>query len=101
MGRGKRTIPKRMPEKLKAIRTEMNYTLEDMVTKLETKLVEIGYLDVSLYSSNIYEFEKGSREPLLPVLLAYARVAGVSVDALVDDRLKLPKTLPNKKKGEA
>jgi hypothetical protein len=70
-----------------------------MVTKLESKLSELGYSEVSLYPSNIYEFEKGDRDPLLPVLLAYARIAKVSVDELVDDGLNLPKILPNKKKG--
>jgi len=89
MGRAKRTIPKRMPEKLKAIRGELNYTLEEMVTKLEAKLAELDYPDIKLYSGNIHEYEKGAREPLLPVLLAYARIAGVSIDRLIDDNLDL------------
>ena len=41
------------------------------------------------------------REPLLPVLLAYARLAGVSTDVLIDDELDLPAKLPAKpKRGE-
>lgn len=71
------------------IRTESKSTLEEMVTKLEAELIELDYPDISLYSGNIYEFEKGTREPLLPVLLAYARVASVPLDQLVDNRLEL------------
>lgn len=89
MGRAKRTIPKRLPGKLKLIRTELNWTLEETVKKLEAKLGELGYADISLYSGNIHEYEKGTREPLLPVLLAYARTAGVSIDRLIDDNLDL------------
>ncbi len=35
-------------------------------------------------------YETGKREPPLPVLLKYARLAGVSTDVLIDDKLKLP-----------
>jgi len=34
----------------------------------------------------------GTREPPLPILLRYARLAGISTDVLIDDDLKLPKT---------
>lgn len=96
MGRAKRTIPQRMPEKLKAIRSELSYTLEEMVVRLEAKLAEMDYPDISLYSGNIHEYEKGAREPLLPVLLAYARIADVSVDLLIDDNLDLKKIADKK-----
>lgn len=89
MGRKKRTIPKRLPEKLKAIRAGFACTLETMVIKLEAKLVELDYPNIKLYPGNIGEYEKGERDPLLPVLLAYARIAGVSIDHLVDDKLDL------------
>lgn len=89
MGRAKRIIPKRLPEKLKFIRLKFDCTLEEMVVKLEAKLSSLSYADISLYSGNIYEYEKGTREPLLPVLLAYARLGGVSLDQLIDDKLDL------------
>ena len=38
-------------------------------------------------------YELGKREPPLPVLLKYARIAGVYVDVLIDDELDLPKKL--------
>ena len=32
----------------------------------------------------------GKNEPALPILLRYARIAGVTVDVLIDDELDLP-----------
>lgn len=57
-------------------------------------------LDVTrsrIYVSHISGYELGMREPPLDVLLQYARVAGVPMEALVDDELDLPGQLP----GEA
>jgi hypothetical protein len=48
----------------------------------------------------ISEFETGKREPSLPLLLRYARLAGVWMDVLVDDELDLPARLPSAKKHE-
>jgi hypothetical protein len=42
-----------------------------------------------VYPGNISRFEQGLREPPLLVLLAYARTAKVTIDALVDDDLEL------------
>jgi transcriptional regulator with XRE-family HTH domain len=42
----------------------------------------------------ISAYERGVREPPLPVLLKYAQVAGVYVDALINDDVDLPKRLP-------
>lgn len=46
------------------------------------------------YRNYISDFENGVREPSLPVLLKYARLAGVSMDVLVDDELDLPQLSP-------
>jgi hypothetical protein len=46
----------------------------------------------------ISEFESGKGEPSLIILLQYARVAGVCVDVLIDDRIDLPARLPAKPK---
>ena len=48
----------------------------------------LGYAD-SFTRNNISAFELGTREPPLPVLLAYARLAGISTDVLIDDELNL------------
>jgi transcriptional regulator with XRE-family HTH domain len=50
---------------------------------------------VSLKPGHISEYESGKREPPLPVLLRYARLAGVPMEMLVDDDLDLPEHLPS------
>lgn len=45
-------------------------------------------------------FERGTREPPLPVLLGIADLAGVFVDVLIDDERDLPKVLPANPRSE-
>ena len=40
--------------------------------------------------ASISGYERGDREPPLPTLLAYARLAKVPMETLVDDALELP-----------
>jgi transcriptional regulator with XRE-family HTH domain len=40
--------------------------------------------------STISGYERGEREPPLPTVLAYARLASVPMETLVDDKLTLP-----------
>jgi transcriptional regulator with XRE-family HTH domain len=56
----------------------------------------IERLDITLTQNRISEYERGTGEPPLPVLLKYARLAGISVDVLIDDELDLPDKLPGK-----
>jgi transcriptional regulator with XRE-family HTH domain len=56
-------------------------------------LARLGF-DKDLFRSNISQYERGQRHPPLPVLLMYARVAGICVDVLIDDALNLPAMLP-------
>ena len=86
MGRGKRVIPKKMPEKLKIIREELGFNFEEMALELRKMLENLEYPKIKLYSGNIHEFEKGLREPMLPVLLAYSRIRGTTLDRLVDNQ---------------
>ena len=44
-------------------------------------------------------YELGTKEPPLPVLLAYAHSVGISTDVLIDDDLDLPDKLPRKAKS--
>ena len=74
--------PNRLAEKLKQIRTQHNLSQNEILQKL-------GY-DGVLFQGNISQYELGRREPPLLVLLAYARLAKVTVDLLIDDNLDLP-----------
>lgn len=83
MGSGKRLIPARLGEKLKAIREELGLTTEEMIAKLDCS-------EIPLHRASITQFEKGRREPQLIVLLKYARLARTNVDFLIDDNLNVP-----------
>jgi transcriptional regulator with XRE-family HTH domain len=86
MGRGTRPRPKRLGEKLTRIREGLGLSQNGMVRSL-------GFED-SVTRDYISAYERGVREPPLPVLLRYARAAGVWVDVLIDDQLDLPARLP-------
>ncbi|MFP5263374.1 MAG: helix-turn-helix domain-containing protein [Blastocatellia bacterium] len=87
MGQSRRQQPARLAGKLKEIRLKLELTQEQMAKHLHK--VKAG-----LQSGHVSEYESGKREPLLIVLLAYARLAGISTDYLIDDKLDLPKNLP-------
>jgi transcriptional regulator with XRE-family HTH domain len=90
MGKRARMRQKRLAEKLLQIRNAFGLSQTDM-------LMRLGFEKVFDYK-RISEFELGKNEPPLAVLLAYARVAGVCVDVLIDDDQDLPKKLPAKPK---
>jgi transcriptional regulator with XRE-family HTH domain len=91
MGRAIRPRPKRLPEKLLNIRTVLGLSQNGIIRRL-------GLAD-ELTQDYISAYERGVREPPLPVLLKYAEVAGVYVDALIDDEVDLPEMLPSKPKS--
>jgi transcriptional regulator with XRE-family HTH domain len=86
MGRASRRKPERLAEKLLHIRTALGLSQNELIRQLR--------LEVELFQDSISAFERDVREPDLLVLLQYARVAGVYIDALVDDSIDLPKKLP-------
>ena len=90
MGQSRRQQPVRLAAKLKEVRTKLALTQEQMTERLQK--VKAG-----LQTGHISEYETGKREPSLPVLLQYARVAGVPMEVLVDDDLDLPDRLPNRR----
>ena len=93
MGRASRPKPVFLASKLKKIREELEIgTLDEMISRLNSP-------DVSLYRSHIREYENGTREPPLLVLLKYSRLAGVHLEVLVDDDLELPSVIPTKEKS--
>jgi transcriptional regulator with XRE-family HTH domain len=81
MGKARRERPKRLPRKLLMIRKRLGLSQSEMAKALKLKAT---YTAVSGY-------ELGTREPSLIVVLRYARLAGISTDVLLDDKLNLPK----------
>jgi transcriptional regulator with XRE-family HTH domain len=75
-----RRRPKNLARKLLAIRNKLDVSQTEMARLLD---LDVAYTAVSGY-------ELGTRQPDLLVLLRYARLAGVSTDVLIDDKLKLP-----------
>ena len=86
MGRSARPRPERLAEKLLQIRQSLVLSQNEM-------LVALG-LEEKVFRSAVSGYELGTREPPLPVLLKYARLAGVSTDLLIDDKMDLPKRMP-------
>jgi transcriptional regulator with XRE-family HTH domain len=82
MGSKARPKPKYLGRKLRGIRTDI---LGLSQTQMSKRLgLKVDYSAVSQY-------ELGTREPPLPILLQYARLVGISTDVLIDDKLDLPK----------
>lgn len=78
--------PERLAEKLLQIRTALGLSQTEMLRRL-------GFED-SIKYTKISDYELGKNEPPLVVILQYARVAGINMEALVDDELNLPTSLP-------
>jgi transcriptional regulator with XRE-family HTH domain len=88
MGRTARLKPKRLANKLTAIRLRLGLSQNELIRTL----------GINLTQNRISEYETGNGEPALPVLLRYAKLAGVCTDTLIDDDLDLPAKLPSKPK---
>jgi transcriptional regulator with XRE-family HTH domain len=92
MGRRAREKPERLAEKLRQIRLTLGLSQTEMLKRLEAE-------DMVEYN-RISDYEVGTSEPTLIILLRYARLAGVHMEALVDDELNLPEKLPDTVKHE-
>ena len=83
MGRASRPKPERLAEKLRDIRENLSLSQTEM-------LINLGYPpDRREFRSIISAYELGKREPNLLDLLKYARLAGVTVEVIIDDNLEL------------
>lgn len=91
MGTANRLRPKRLGQKLAAIRRQLQLSQNEMIRKL-------GFANV-LLREEISSFERGVRVPPPLVLLEYARAANVHVDDLLDDQVELPEELPPRDLG--
>lgn len=87
MGRSPRARPARLAAKLLEIRRRLGLSQQRLLDRLD-------YHGSPLLAGHISEFERGLREPPLPLLLRYARLVGVSTDLLVDDEADLPEQSP-------
>lgn len=83
-----RPRPRRLAAKLRQIREGLGLSQTLMLTRLA--------LEDSMHYGRISQYENDEREPALKTLLAYARVAGVHLEDIVDDDLDLPARLPGK-----
>ena len=83
-----RSKPKRLAEKLRAIREGLGLSQTQMLKRL-------GY-DKTMHYGRISEYESRKREPTLMTILRYARAAGVHLEDIVNDELDLPEKLPGR-----
>lgn len=79
-GKPPRERPKKLGRKLLVIRNALGASQTEMAKLLKLKQT---YTVISSY-------ERGTREPSLLTILRYARLAKVSVESLIDDKLNLP-----------
>lgn len=79
----KRAMPKKLGKKMKQIRLRLGMSQREIVEVL-------NYTATPLRASQISQYEQGQREPTMMLVLAYARLARVSVESLIDDKMKLP-----------
>lgn len=85
--------PKRLAKKLLQIRQRLDLSQSALLDKL-------GFAEEMTYK-RISDYERDKTDPPLDVLVEYTRVAGVHLEEIVDDRLKLPRKLPGKVTYEA
>jgi len=83
-----RPRPERLATKLRQIRDGLGLSQTQMLARLD--------LQDDMHYGRISQYENDEREPALTTLLAYARVAGVHLEDIVDDDLNLPARLPGK-----
>ena len=86
MGEKPRQRPERLAEKLLQIRSALGLSQNELINRLGVELAQ----------NRVSDYERGKGEPPLPLLLRYARLAGVCLERLVDDELDLPARLPGK-----
>ena len=81
MGTKQRPKPTRLADKLTQIRRHLGLSQNELVNQLA--------IEGGIFRSTISAFERGTREPAYPILLAYAKLAGISTDMLIDDAIDL------------
>ena len=85
MGRSRRHKPVKLSHQLLAIRKRLRMSQTEMARALELKV----------HYSAVSNYELGTREPDLIIVLRYARLADVPMEVLVDDKMNLPERYEN------
>ena len=92
MGSAARRKPRRLAEKLLEIRVGLGLSQNRLIRQM-------GFSD-NLTQAQVSMFERGIRQPSLPILAAYAKAANVYIEALITDEVDLPRRLPAESKSE-
>ena len=79
----KRNRPDRLAEKLLQIRKALGLSQKEMAERLADRAA------VKITSKNISRYERDRSVPFIEVVLAYARLANVEMNEIVDDDLEL------------
>ncbi len=74
-----RDRPKRLAEKLLAIRQQLALSQSELAERINPRM----------HYGRVSEYELGKRQPPVLVLLAYARVARVALESIVDDAMDM------------
>ena len=90
MGLARRPVPRQLSQKLLLIRERLGLSQNGMLRRMG--------LEDDYNRTTISGYERGEREPPLPVLLRYAKVANICLDVLADDEQDLPVKLPARKR---
>jgi len=77
-----RPRPQRLASKLLQIRQSLGCSQRELVKQME--------VHDQIHYTNISKYELNKNEPPLGILLAYARLAEIPVEYLIDDNLDLP-----------
>lgn len=86
MEQRRRIRPANLAKKLRQIRLVLGLSQSELLRRLDAEEL--------MHYGRISDYELGKREPALWILLAYARLAGIHLEYLVDDNLSLPTDLP-------
>lgn len=81
----RRPKQERLGEKLRQIRKKLDISQDRMPERLGRP---------NLHPGRISEYERSEREPSLLTLLAYAKLAGVHLEDIVNDNVNLPDQIP-------
>ena len=82
MGRKPRPKPRRTGKKLRQIRAVLGLSQNGILKRMG--------LENECGRNNLSNYELDKREPPSSVILGYARLAGINVKYIIDDRLELP-----------